>query len=148
MFNSACAAYAATMRVQGLIAVGLMLAATAAGADPAGPHLVRDDRGKVAGVEGVGAPCDLADAQCSPYTSTGTVTKVDRERDGTLASFALQLPSGNVELQNFDEAHEGLSRNDKRDLGKWLRPGMKVTVSGTGSSAPGSTVVDKVIETD
>jgi hypothetical protein len=121
-----------------------MIVAGAAEAQATGAHLLRDDRGKVAGVAGVGTPCDVADIQCRPYSSTGTVMKVDREKDGTLASFALQLTTGNIELQNFDETQEGLSKGDKRDLARWLAPGMKVTVSGTTSGGVGGAVIDSI----
>lgn len=134
------------MRVQGFIAVGLMLSAGMAAAGPTGPHLLRDSRGKVAGVTGVGSPCDPADVQCSAYTSTGVITRVDRDRDGTPASFALKLPSGDIDLQNFNETAFNFGKGGKRDLSRWLRPGMTVTVSGTGSGAPGDAVVDRVVE--
>jgi hypothetical protein len=120
-----------------------LLAAGTALAQEAGPHLLRDGR-KVVGVAGVGAPCDPADDQCHPYSSTGVVTKVDREKDDTLASFALKLPTGNIELQNFDETQAGLTRGDKRELGRWLEPGLKVTVTGTTNGAVGSSVVDGI----
>lgn len=120
-----------------------MLMAGTALAQETGPRLLRDGR-DITGVAGVGAPCDPSDFQCHPYTSTGVVTKVDRERDDTLASFALKMPSGNIELQNFDETQAGLSRGDKRDLGRWLKPGLKVTVSGTTSGAVGGAVVDSI----
>ena len=122
----------------------VMLMAGVAEAQATGPHLLRDDRGKVAGVAGVGTPCDPADAQCTPYSSTGVVMKVDRERDDTLASFALKSTTGNVELQNFDETQQGLSRGEKRDLSRWLEPGMKVTVSGTTSGGVGGAVIDSI----
>ena len=70
--------------------------------------------------------------------------KVDRERDDTLASFALKLPTGNIELQNFDETQEGLSQGDKRDLGRWLKPGLKVTVTGTTAARVGGAMVDSI----
>jgi hypothetical protein len=122
--------------------IAILVGGTAA-AQVSGPRLMRDGR-EITGVAGVGSPCDPADFQCHPYSSTGVVTKVDREKDDTLASFALKLPSGNVELQNFDETQEGLSRSDKRDLGRWLKPGLKVTVSGTTSGAIGGSVVDSI----
>jgi hypothetical protein len=125
-----------------LIAV---LAAGTAIAQETGPHLLRDDRGKIAGVAGVGTPCDLADALCQPYTTTGVVTKVDREKDGTLASFALKLPTGDIDLQNFDESQEGLSRGDKRDLARWLEPGLHVTVTGTNNGGVAGAMVDSIV---
>jgi hypothetical protein len=120
-----------------------MLAAGSAIAQETGPHLLRDGH-KITGVAGVGSPCDPADTDCRPYTSTGVVTKVDREKDDTLASFALKVPSGNVELQNFDESQAGLSRSDKRDLGHWLAPGLKVTVTGTTNGDMASSIVDSI----
>jgi hypothetical protein len=132
------------MRRTALTLIAIFVAGTAA-AQATGPHLVRDGRGKIAGVAGVGTPCDPADTECHPYSSTGTVMKVDREKKSdTLASFALKLPSGNIELQNFDETNAGLSRGDKRDLARWLEPGMKVTVTGTTSGAVGGATVDSI----
>ncbi len=125
------------------IALLAMLTAGTAIAQDAGPRLIRDGR-KVAGVAGVGAACDVADLDCHPYSSTGVVTKVDRERDDTLASFALRLADGNVELQNFDESHEGLSKGDKKELARWLSPGMKVTVTGTTSGGVAGSTVDSI----
>jgi hypothetical protein len=125
------------------LALMAMLAAGPALAQETGPRLLRDGH-DITGVTGVGTPCDPSDFQCHPYTSTGVVTKVDRERDDTLASFALKVPSGNIELQNFDETQAGLSRGDKRDLGRWLKPGLKVTVSGTTSGAVGGAIVDSI----
>jgi hypothetical protein len=125
----------------------ILLAMFAAGpviAQATGPHLLRDSRGKVAGVTGVGTPCDLADTTCQPYTATGVVAKVDREKDGTLASFALKLPTGDVDLQNFDETQEGLSKGDKRDLARWLAPGLHVTVTGTNNGGVAGVMVDSI----
>lgn len=126
----------------GLIAI---LVAGTSIAQEAGPRLLRDDRGKIAGVSGVGVPCDMSDTLCHPYTSTGVITWIDRERKSDLlTSFALTLPSGNIELQNFDDTHAGLSRGDMRDLGRWLEKGMKVTVSGTTSGGVGGAIVDSI----
>jgi hypothetical protein len=141
--DSSSPPYRAAMRRTAMIVIAI-LAAGPAIAQATGPHVLRDSRGKVAGVAGVGSPCDPADDQCHQYSSTGVITKVDREKDDTLASFALKLPTGNVELQNFDETQEGLSKGDKRDLGRWLEPGMKVTVTGTTSGAVGGSVVDTI----
>jgi hypothetical protein len=134
------------MQTRVLVVATLLLTAGTAMAESAGPHLLRDGRGKVAGVTGVGTPCDPADSQCAPYTSTGVVTRVDREKDGTLASFALQLPSGNIDLQNFNDGQISLGRGDWRDLARWLRPGLRVTVTGTGTGDPDGAVVDRVVE--
>ena len=140
--DSASGSYRVAMRRTGLVLIATFVA-SAATAQATGPRLLRDGR-EITGVAGVGSPCDVADMECHPYSSTGVVTKVDREKDDTLASFALKMPSGSIELQNFDEAQQGLSRNDKRDLGRWLKPGLKVTVSGTTSGAVGGAVVDSI----
>jgi hypothetical protein len=134
------------MRLRAFLLLSLTLAGAAA-AQAAGARLLRDDRGKIAGVAGIGTPCAPDGSQCMPYSATGTVTKVDRDRDGTLVGLALKRESGSIELESFGDGQGGLNRNDRKDLSRWLRPGLKVTVSGTTSAGASGALVDGIVET-